>query len=224
MKNTRWIIVFDMETDGVDPYSCNPVQLSAMPMCPETLEIKEDIFDVIIRPDDIDNEKYFTKDVMETIKWHAKNYNTTPEQIIEKWKGGIPSLIAFTSFNQYCNKYEVDKKFGVWHTKPIPAGYNINSFDMVILKRFIDKHKLKFPLSEGNKLDMYDNIFWWFENLDEPKDLKLDTLREFFGMEAHGKAHDAVFDVKDTAKIVQRFLKFHRKQSHINKFKGVFSD
>ena len=40
MINRRWIIVFDLETDGVDPHSCNPVELAAVPVDPRTLEIK----------------------------------------------------------------------------------------------------------------------------------------------------------------------------------------
>ena len=40
--NKRGIMVFDWETDGVDPYSCNPVELAAVPVDPRTLEVKED--------------------------------------------------------------------------------------------------------------------------------------------------------------------------------------
>ena len=51
--NRRWIIVFDWETDGKDPYSCNPVELAAVPVDPRTLDIKEDrAFKAVIKPDD----------------------------------------------------------------------------------------------------------------------------------------------------------------------------
>ena len=39
--NKRWIIVFDWETDGKDPNTCNPVELAAIPINPRTLEICE---------------------------------------------------------------------------------------------------------------------------------------------------------------------------------------
>ena len=30
MKNERWIICFDLETDGPDPKICNPVEIAAV--------------------------------------------------------------------------------------------------------------------------------------------------------------------------------------------------
>ena len=41
MKNNRWIICFDFETDLPDKDLCNPVQLAAVPIDPETLEVKK---------------------------------------------------------------------------------------------------------------------------------------------------------------------------------------
>ena len=80
------------------------------------------------------------------------------------------------------------------------------------------------PFSSVTKLDAMDNLFWWFENLEEPYDFKMDTWRKFFGMKALGVAHDALIDVFEEAAIITRFLKFHRKQSSISKFKGSFEN
>ena len=40
--NHRWIIVYDLETDGPDPSTANPVEIAAVPVNPRTLEIKMD--------------------------------------------------------------------------------------------------------------------------------------------------------------------------------------
>jgi len=51
----------------------------------------------------------------------------------------------------------------------------------------------------------------------------MDTWRKFFGMKATGVAHDALVDVLEEAAIITRFMKFHRKQSSVDKFKNSFS-
>jgi DNA polymerase III epsilon subunit-like protein len=224
MINNRWIIVFDLETDGTDPYSCNAVELAAVPVDPRTLEIKESqAFRVTIKPDGIDDEEYFTKARQDTIAWHAKTRGVEPEDIIKDWKSGQTEKVAWKNFMSYCSKYEVDKRPGQWYTEPIPAGYNIIGFDMPILKRLSEKYKTKMPLSTVTKIDMMDILFTWFENLDEPNGMKLDTFRDFFGLKASAQAHEALSDTIDEAKLMVKFLKFHRKQASVSKFKGAFS-
>jgi hypothetical protein len=70
---------------------------------------------------------------------------------------------------------------------------------------------------------MMDILFTWFENLEEPANMKLDTFRDFLGLEADGQAHEALSDTIDEAKLMVKFLKFHRKQASVDKFKGAFS-
>ena len=53
--------------------------------------------------------------------------------------------------------------------------------------------------------------------------MKLDTFRDFFGLEASGQAHEALSDTVDEARLMVKFLKFQRTQASVNKFKGAFS-
>lgn len=224
-KNSRWILVFDFETDSPDYTSCNPTQLAAVPIDPDTLEMKKDeAFNAYIKPPGIDKDEYFEVPKRQaTIEWTANNYEITTAEVIEKWKGGMAQKIAWKNFVEYCKKYTVEKKRGQWFPEPIPAGYNITGFDLPIVQRMVDKHKTKNPFSKVNKLDAMDNLFWWFENLEEPADFKMDTWREFFQLKkAEGVAHDALTDVFEEGAIIQRFLKFHRKQASVDKFKGSF--
>lgn len=224
-KNKRWLLVIDLETDHKLTDLCNIVELAAVPIDPDTLEIKSDqTFSVHIKPPGINKEDYLAdKDRVKTIQWHAKNHGITVEEVVEKWKKGVAEKTALKNFCTYCAKYVVDKGPGLWYPEPIPGGYNITGFDLPILQRLMDKHKLKMPVSTVTKVDAMDNLFWWFENLDEPHDFRMDTWREFFGLKSNGLAHEALTDVFDEAKIIQRFLKFHRKQARVDKFKGSFS-
>jgi len=227
-KNSRWIICFDFETDLPDSEKCNPVQLAAVPIDPENLEVKKDqSFNVIIKPPGIDKDEYFEVPNREkTIAWHAENYGISSEGVVEKWKTeGVSEKVAWKNFCNWCLKYNVDKRPGQWFPQPIPAGYNITGFDIPIARRLCKKHKIKMPFSEVTKLDAMDNLFWWFENLDEPFDFKMDTWRKFFNIKTEGGiAHDALTDVYEEAAIITRFLKFHRKQSSVDKFKNSFEN
>ena len=51
----------------------------------------------------------------------------------------------------------------------------------------------------------------------------MNTFREFFGMSTEG-SHDAVVDVNDTAKMIIRFMKLHRRSADKVRFKGAFAN
>ena len=222
--NNRWIIVFDWETDGTDPASCNPVELAAVPIEPRPLEIKTDkAFSTVIKPPGITKEDYFTDERKKTIEWHAKNHGVASADIITSWKKGKSEKIAWKNFCEYCKKFNIEKSYGNWYTEPIAAGYNIIGFDLPICERLAKKHKTPMPFAKLNKMDLMDLLFYWFENLDEPKNMKLDTMRDFFALKAE-QAHEAYSDVVDSAKLLTQFLKFHRRQSSVAKFKGAMSD
>jgi hypothetical protein len=223
MINNRWIIVFDLETDSPDPDQCNPVEIAAVPVDPRTLEIKSgNAFRATIKPDGIDTDEYFTKAHQDTIAWHAKTRGVEPEDIIREWKSAQSEKVVWKNFMSYCAKYEIDKRQGQWYVEPIPCGYNIVGFDLPIIKRLSEKHKTKMPFSKVNKIDLMDILFMWFESLDEPSNMKLDSFREFFGIEAD-QAHEALSDTLDEANLLVKFMRFHRRQSTVKKFKGAFA-
>ena len=219
--NKRWIIVFDWETDGKDPLTCNPVELAAIPIDPRTLEIKVDkAFNTVIKPPGFTKEEYFTDDRQKTIEWHAKQRGVSSEDIIATWKKGKSQKIAWKNFCEYCKKFNIEKSYGNWYTEPVAAGYNIVGFDLPICQRMADKHKTGMPFSKTSKMDVMDLLFYWFENLDEPKNMRLDTMREFFSLKT-AQAHEAYSDTLDTAKLLVQFLQFHRRQAKVSKFKGA---
>jgi DNA polymerase III epsilon subunit-like protein len=64
-------------------------------------------------------------------------------------------------------------------------------------------------------------VFLWFENNQDLSSYSLDSLREYLGISKDG-AHDAIKDVKDSAEILIRFMKLHRKLSRKILFKDSF--
>lgn len=212
------IVVFDFETDGKDPYTCNPVQLAAIIINPRTLEVIEGSeFKIDIRPDGIDKTEYWTVDRVDTAKWHASNYEVPLEDIQKKWLESTPESTAWDLFLKYLENYAVGYK------SPISAGMNIRDFDLIIIKRLEEKYKSKPLFSKRDKIDILDFCFSWFENLVEPNSYSLDNLRKFFGIDTKG-SHDAIKDVQDEAKIIIKFLNLHRSISHKVKFKGSFKN
>lgn len=223
--NKQFYLVYDFETDGVDPNTCNPVELAAVPVEPRRLDIlKEEHFKIIIKPPDIDNPEYLTDERLKTIQWHAKNKNITPEDVIASWKNGFEPKTAWEMMAKYAEKYTIPKTRGHWYTEPIPVGYNIICFDNIIAKRLSDQYNIKYPFSAVKKIDLQDLLFTWFENLQEPANMKMDTLRAFFDIQSDGFAHEALTDVMDEALMLVKFLKFHRKQASVKKFKGAFNE
>lgn len=223
--NHRWIIVYDLETDSPDPLTANPVEIAAVPINPRTLEIKmDDIFQVTVKPPGIEEDKYFTTSVQKTIDWHASTRGCSSSDIVTYWKSGTSQKIAMKNFCSYLQKYHIEKDAGrkIYFTEPVYSGYNVDNFDDIIIRNMCETHKLNYPFSKMGNMDLLNYITYWFENLPEPENYKMDTVKEFFGLQSHSQAHSAVSDVIDTAKILVRFLKFARRQSSINKFKGSF--
>lgn len=224
--NHRWIIVYDLETDGPDPTTANPVEIAAVPVNPRTLEIKmDDTFEVTVKPPGIDKDDYFTTGVQKTIDWHASTRGCSSEDIVSTWKKGKSQKVAMKNFCSYLQKYHIEKDpvRRIYFTEPAYSGYNVDGFDDIIIRNMCDKHKLDYPFAKMGNMDLLHYITYWFENMPEPENYKMDTLKEFFGLQSHGQAHSAISDVVDTAKILVRFLKFARRQVSVDKFKGSFA-
>ena len=99
---------------------------------------------------------------------------------------------------------------------PIPVGFNIIGFDMVIVNRLCkefgpwdDKRQEQKLFSKVYKVDIMDNVFLWTEGDPSVRSISMDSLRERMGLSTEN-AHDALQDVKDEANIFIKLLKTHR--------------
>lgn len=225
--NRNKICVFDFETDGSDPLHCSPVQIAAVIVDPINLEIiPGSEFNIYFRPETLEqNENYeYTTDILD---FHAKVKGCSKDEILSEWKKYPKQDYSWNMFINYLDKYHTKASKKSQFTAPIPAGYNINRFDLKIIDRLSKKYNNVNKENTSNiffprdVVDVMNLVFYWFEHNLELKNYTMDTLREYLGISKEG-AHDAIKDVKDTAEIMIRFLKLHRKISNSVKFKDSF--
>lgn len=213
MGKKRNIMVIDFETIGSDPQICDPIQLSALVINSNKLEIIPDSeFDINIKPNNIDKENYLELNE-EGVNFHAKLYNKSPQEMIEIWKNGVDEKSAIHSFVSYIKKWN-PKNNSSWNST-LWAGAN-PQYDIDIFKRYCSKYNI--PTK---------NLFWWRDTInlqfwawswlqwreDEPDNYQMDTLREWFSIESQGQAHNSLVDVKEEAGLIIRFLRLFKYYS-----------
>jgi len=203
----RDIIVFDFETGSRNPHKTQPTQLAALCLDGRTLKLK-DTFNSEIRP--ILNDEEALRVGLDPLQDEALNKTRKTREALEF----APDLkTVWTKFTQFVKKH--NWKGSDWFN-PIPSGFNIIGFDMVIIERLCkqygpydetkNKQKLFNPIY---KIDLMDLIYVWTENDPDVKSISMDALRERLGIST-ANAHDALQDVKDTANILIKFMKTHR--------------
>lgn len=231
MPNFQKLCVFDLETDGVDPGKCSPVQIAAIIVDPIKLEIiPNSEFNINLKPEALDNNSSYKYEDSDVLEFHAKVRACSKNDILKSWNSYQDQKTGWEMFVSYLNMYHIrssGKKS--CFTAPIAAGYNINRFDLRIIERLSTKYgnlnkearsDLFYP---RDVVDVMNVLFYWFEYNNELKNYTLDNLRDYLGLSKEG-AHDALKDVKDTAEIMIRFLKLHRSLGNKVKFKGSFAN
>lgn len=229
MANLQKICVFDFETDGANPEKCSPVQLAAVMVDPIRLEIiKDSQFNINLKPELLASDDSYTYADSDVLDFHAKVRGSSRDAILDLWRKYPPQDQGWKAFVSYLEMYHLRSDKKSCFTAPIAAGYNIYRFDMRIIDRLSTKYSnvnkegrtsLFYP---RDTIDLMNLVFYWFENSHDLKNYTLDTLRDYLGISKDG-AHDALKDVEDTANILIRFLKLHRRTSEKVKFKGSFA-
>jgi DNA polymerase III epsilon subunit-like protein len=203
----RDFIVFDWETGSRNPHKTQPTQIAAIALDGRNLSVKG-TFNSEICPI-LDDEKAIANGVDPIEDGALKVTGKTREALAE-----APSLKSvWSKFTKFVDQYNWK---GEPFFAPIPVGYNIIGFDMIIINRLCnefgpwDKAKNHQKLfSKVYKVDLMDNVFMWTESDPSFKSISMDSLRERMGL-SFENAHDALQDVKDTANIFIKLLKTHR--------------
>lgn len=200
--NTADIIVFDLETGSVDPKTTIPLSLSAIVYNARNLDpIAGATFDSLMKP---------KEDEWDKIQDEALNINGIT---LDELRAAPDREAVWNQFVSFVKRF----KKGNFHTGyPIAAGQNIKNFDLIIIDRLcqefgpVDKEGKQNLFNRRFQLDLLDFAFAWFENQQEPKNFKLDTLREYFGLSKEG-AHTSLVDVEQSGELITRFLRLHRR-------------
>ena len=73
MANSQKICVFDLETDGVNPDVCSPVQIAALMIDPYKLEIiKNSEFNISLKPSALEDKPDYRYEDSDVLDFHAK--------------------------------------------------------------------------------------------------------------------------------------------------------
>jgi len=131
--NHQDIIVYDFETTGKNPYSCQPIQLGAVAIHGRKLEIHANSkFQSFIKP--IWDEQECQKLGLDPFNDEVTKVNGITKEQLEN----APSIKeVWEQFEQYVAKYNYRK--GRWGA-PIKAGMNIDRYDNIIIDRITGGH------------------------------------------------------------------------------------
>lgn len=224
----KTVIVFDLETDSVDPLTTNPIQFGAIAINAVKLEIiPNSEFYSWCCPDNIDDQDYI-KNNFSTLNFHCKNYNLTMDELINRIKNSPKEKLVMENFITYIKRYHITQGTQSIFTAPALAGYNSFNFDFPILDRLCKKYKLidknnnQNIYSTRDSIDIMKIVMLWFNSLTDINSYSMDSIRTYFGMDK-SKSHDAIFDVRQEAQILIKFLSLHQRLSPNINFKNCFS-
>ena len=203
----RDYIIFDFETGSRNPHKTQPTQIAALALDGRNLAVKGQ-FNSEIQPI-FDDEKAISLGLDPIEDEALKITNKTRDQL-----SSAPSLKSvWSKFTKFVSQYNWK---GDAFFNPIPVGFNIIGFDLIIIDRlcreygpYDDERRQQKLFSKVYKIDIMDNIFTWTESDPSVRSISMDSLRERMGLSKNG-AHDALQDVKDEANIFIKLLKTHR--------------
>ena len=162
MKQYNKICVFDLETDGVNPNVCSPIQIAALIVDPIKLEIVPNSeFNLMLKPDKLEDNPNHVYDT-DILSFHAKVRGCDQSDILRSWKESISQKQGWSMFIDYLDKHHCRTTKKSQFSAPIAAGYNIHRFDLKIVQRLARKY------GNVNKEDE-SNIFY-------PRDISLIPL------------------------------------------------
>ena len=217
--SNRDIIVFDFETGGRNPITCQPTQLAAIALDGRNFRLKGEFNSEIWA--ETDDKKAEKKGLGPIEDGALKVTGKTREEIAKAPK---PKAV-WKKFCAFVDKYNWK---GTSFFAPIAAGYNILGYDMIIVDRLCkeygpwdDQRQRQKLFHQIHKIDMMDNYYMWTEGDPSVKSRSMDAIRDRMGMNTEN-AHDALQDVKDTARLFCRFQKLYRRTAEKVKFRDAF--
>lgn len=216
-KLNNTVCIYDLETSGIDPYSCEPLEIAAIMVDIQTWTPKENgqFGPILVKPSSWDNVSQKALDVNQLTK----------EEIMDS---GLEQNIAIKQFVDFCRSFA--KTSSKWDA-PYSGGYNVRGYDNIIMNRmcqehkYVDKDNSQLLFHPSVCFDLMDLMRFWFFNIDDgPSGYSLTAVCEFFGVKTDN-AHEAMADVKMVVTLLKRMMDFHKKLNakYVDKFKGSFT-
>lgn len=225
LNSFKQYLIFDFETTGINPYGCQLTQIAAIVLHGKKLTpLPGGVFNIEVRPE-FDDEKAIASG-FDPVEAKALEVTRKTREQLEK---AVSPKVAWKKFADFVNKFNMK---GSPYYAPVPVGFNINNFDLPILQRYCrlygpceEKTNRQKLVHQIYKVDVMDLLFHWFEDEESVKKTNMDYLRDYFGFPDKSKenAHDALYDVIDTANLFIEFMKYHRKHAAVTKFEKSFA-
>jgi DNA polymerase III epsilon subunit-like protein len=188
-------VFFDLETGGVEPQHPD-IQLAAIAVDEETwTELETFERKIAFNPDDA---------VLEALQ--INHYSP------EAWKDAAPRRLVLSQFVQFLDRHRsvrlVSHRTGRAYMAAKLIGHNAATFDGPRLIRAAKAESFWLPIDLRVR-DTMQRAMWWFDENrlelsrlappagDGPRDFKLTTLCQYFGIPIEG-AHEALTDVRLT--------------------------
>ncbi len=184
---TRYAIVADVETDGLRD-DCQVIQLAA----------------IAVNQDDWREISSFERKVQFDVSKSEPQALEINHYDPELWKAQAqPPAKVISTFCAWAKPYqsiEMVSAKGTPYAIAKMIGHNIVAFDFRKIKAMNGQGFFPFAYHTPDTLQL---AMWFFDlqpNIKRPKNLKLATLAEYFGIDTTG-AHDALTDVRLSAAV-----------------------
>jgi DNA polymerase III epsilon subunit-like protein len=217
----RDYIIFDFETGSRNPHKTQPTQIAAIALDGRNFSVKG-TFNSEICP--IFDEEEAIKLGLDPVEDEALKITHKTKEQLEQAPDVKSVWKKFAKFVEQYN-WKNDPFFN-----PVPVGFNIIGFDMIIVNRLCqeygpwDKQKnVQKIFSKVYKIDIMDMIFSWTEGDPSIRSISMDSLRDIMGL-SKDNAHDALQDVKDSANIFIKMMKTHRAVYRNIEFEQAFAN
>lgn len=204
-KNILNIVVWDLETSGLSSETSEAIQVAGKAYDGVTLEpipaSRGGEFVSMMRP--LYPERLDSPGAAKALECNRK----TKAEILAAPDQGI----VWNKFLKWVANFKNTKApFG---GNPIAGGKNIRNFDSKFMDALNLLHSPKKEktrvFSDRYTLDLEDFLFHWFCHDDTIPNVKMDTIREYFGMDTTN-SHDALCDCQQTGDLIMKFLRLYR--------------
>jgi len=210
----RNICVFDFETGGVDPEYHEIIQIGALILHRNTLKTLGK-YKSLMKPLDFGA---LSKEALDINHLTKEELEEAPEP-----------KVVWSEFCNWIKKFNTSRD-GSFYGAPIPCGYNIVGFDMILFTRYCkqygfwdEKNNRQNVLWPTNRLDVFDHMWLYMRTNSDIKKLRLPYILEYCGVppeEIEKGAHDALWDVEWTANLAIKFLQLADRLTEVNETTG----
>lgn len=214
----NYVCFRDYETGSKNRHTCQPLQLAAVMIDVDRLEIVDgSLFQSLIKP--VEDSEELQKLGWGELEEEAMNKHGLD---IDDLRKAPNARVVWNQYVEYLKKYNKKGVNGGTWNAPIVGGFNNVNFDDFIDRRLcslygpdFDEYGAMTIYHPFMNFDLQRTIeqFFAYVKLNNSNSVSMDTCREFFGISTE-MAHNAKKDVLDGAFLFIKFLRLYKGLTH----------